>query len=74
MANTQPARGMRDFLPADVRRRDYVIGIVKEVYERYGFEPPAVVVPRLGPGEERTREADVYLIRHAAPYRASEPA
>ena len=42
---TQPARGMRDFLPADVRRRDYVIGVVKEVYERYGFEPletPAV--------------------------------
>src|ERR671911_2427231 len=42
---TQPARGMRDFLPADVRRREYVIGIVKQVYERYGFEPletPAV--------------------------------
>src|SRR6266545_98769 len=36
---------MRDFLPADVRRREYVIGIIKEVYERYGFEPletPAV--------------------------------
>ena len=36
---------MRDFLPADVRRRDYVIGVIKEVYERYGFEPletPAV--------------------------------
>lgn len=36
---------MRDFLPADVRRRNYVINIVKEVYERYGFEPletPAV--------------------------------
>ncbi|MEA2204433.1 MAG: histidyl-tRNA synthetase [Blastocatellia bacterium] len=45
MASTQPARGMRDFLPADVRRRDYVIGVIKEVYERYGFEPletPAV--------------------------------
>jgi histidyl-tRNA synthetase len=42
---TQPARGMRDFLPAEVRRREYVIGIVKQVYERYGFEPletPAV--------------------------------
>ena len=42
---TQPARGMRDFLPADVRRREYVIRIIKEVYERYGFEPletPAV--------------------------------
>jgi histidyl-tRNA synthetase len=38
-ANTQPARGMRDFLPEDVRRRDYVIGLTKDVYERYGFEP-----------------------------------
>ena len=36
---------MRDFLPADVRRREYVISVIKEVYERYGFEPletPAV--------------------------------
>jgi histidyl-tRNA synthetase len=42
---TEPARGMRDFLPEDIRRREYVIGIVKRVYERYGFEPletPAV--------------------------------
>src|SRR5262249_36865672 len=42
---TQPARGMRDFLPADVRKREYVIGRIKQVYERYGFEPletPAV--------------------------------
>ena len=30
---------MRDFLPADVRKRNYVIGIIKEVYESYGFEP-----------------------------------
>ena len=36
---TRPARGMRDFLPEDVRRRDYVIGIVEDVYRRYGFEP-----------------------------------
>src|SRR5947209_2047776 len=45
MNNTQPARGMRDFLPADVRRREYVIGVIRDVYERYGFEPletPAV--------------------------------
>jgi histidyl-tRNA synthetase len=44
-AQTQPARGMRDFLPEDVRRREYVIGVIREVYERYGFEPletPAV--------------------------------
>ncbi|MEO7673433.1 MAG: histidine--tRNA ligase [Pyrinomonadaceae bacterium] len=45
MASTNPARGMRDFLPSDVRKRNYVIGIIKEVYESYGFEPletPAV--------------------------------
>src|SRR4051794_35653520 len=45
MASTQPARGMRDFLPADVRKREYVIGVIKQVYESYGFEPletPAV--------------------------------
>jgi histidyl-tRNA synthetase len=36
---------MRDFLPGDVRRREYVIRVIREVYERYGFEPletPAV--------------------------------
>ena len=36
---------MRDFLPSDVRKRNYVIGIIKKVYESYGFEPletPAV--------------------------------
>ena len=36
---------MRDFLPEDIRRREYVIGVIKRVYERYGFEPletPAV--------------------------------
>ena len=45
MPRSEPARGMRDFLPEDVRRREYVIGVIKRVYERYGFEPletPAV--------------------------------
>ncbi len=37
--STQPARGMRDFLPEDVRRREYVVGIIRGVYDRYGFEP-----------------------------------
>ncbi len=35
---TRPARGMRDFLPEDVRRREYVIGVVSGIYRRYGFE------------------------------------
>src|SRR5262245_28119470 len=45
MARTEPARGMRDFLPEDVRRREYVVAVIARVYERYGFEPletPAV--------------------------------
>jgi histidyl-tRNA synthetase len=36
---------MRDFLPVDVRKREYVIGIIKQTYESYGYEPletPAV--------------------------------
>ena len=37
--STKPARGTRDFLPDDVRRREHVIRIVRGVYERYGFEP-----------------------------------
>src|SRR6187431_1896274 len=45
MVSTKPARGMRDFLPADVRRRHYVIGVIADVFQSYGFEPletPAV--------------------------------
>ncbi len=36
---------MRDFLPDQIHKREYVIGVIKSVYERYGFEPletPAV--------------------------------
>ncbi len=32
-------KGMRDFLPAEMLRRDYVFGIVREVFHLYGFEP-----------------------------------
>src|SRR5688572_5605480 len=38
-ASAQPAKGTRDFLPVDVRRRAYVTGIIRAVFERYGFEP-----------------------------------
>jgi histidyl-tRNA synthetase len=30
---------MRDFLPEDVRRRQFVIGVIADVYQKYGFEP-----------------------------------
>jgi histidyl-tRNA synthetase len=39
MPSTKPPAGTRDFLPDDVRRREYVVRVVRDVYERYGFEP-----------------------------------
>src|ERR1700704_5734170 len=37
--STKPPAGTRDFPPDDIRRRAHVIGVVRGVYERYGFEP-----------------------------------
>jgi histidyl-tRNA synthetase len=39
MPSTKPPSGTRDFLPDDIRRREYVVSVVRRVYERYGFEP-----------------------------------
>ena len=36
---------MRDFLPEDVRRRQYVIGVIADVYQKYGFEPLETELP-----------------------------
>ncbi len=32
-------KGFRDFLPKEARKRSYVLNILKEVFESYGFEP-----------------------------------
>ncbi len=32
-------RGMRDFLPADMHKREYVLNTVRQVFESFGFEP-----------------------------------
>src|SRR6187549_3341420 len=37
--SVRPARGMRDFLPQDVRRREHVVGVIERTYRRYGFQP-----------------------------------
>ncbi|HKU39440.1 MAG TPA: histidine--tRNA ligase [Polyangiales bacterium] len=34
-----PPKGSRDFLPRDVRQRQYVTNIVREVFQAHGFEP-----------------------------------
>lgn len=35
----QTLKGFRDFLPAEKRKRDFVLGKIVEVFERFGFEP-----------------------------------
>ena len=32
-------RGMRDYLPQDMLKREYVFGVVRDVFHLYGFEP-----------------------------------
>jgi len=41
MSNVKPRlpKGMRDFLPQAMIKRDYVFGVVREVFHLYGFEP-----------------------------------
>lgn len=43
--NKKPVTGMKDILPEEMQIRDYVIGIIKETYGRFGFasiETPCV--------------------------------
>jgi histidyl-tRNA synthetase len=37
--NAGPPKGTRDFLPRDVRQRQYAISVIRQVYEAHGFEP-----------------------------------
>jgi histidyl-tRNA synthetase len=39
MIEPRTLKGFRDFLPSEVKKRQYVIDILKEVFESYGFEP-----------------------------------
>src|SRR5437870_506399 len=61
--------GMRDFLPADVLRRQYVIDIVTEVFQNYGYEPLQTPVMELQEtltgkyGEDAERL--IYYAQHA---------
>jgi histidyl-tRNA synthetase len=38
MPPVNPSRGMRDFLPADKRRRDRVLDAIRSTYRSYGFD------------------------------------
>lgn len=38
-AVTKPPRGTRDFLPSELYRRQYVLSVIRDVYEAHGFQP-----------------------------------
>lgn len=35
----KPITGMKDIMPAEMQLRDYVIGVIKETYGKFGFTP-----------------------------------
>jgi histidyl-tRNA synthetase len=39
MIKTQTLKGFRDFLPKDVRKREFVLNTLRQVFETFGFEP-----------------------------------
>lgn len=65
----QPPRGMRDFLPEEMLRREYVFAVMKTIFERYGFDPaetPALeyweLLARKGGGGDAIRD-EIYSFR-----------
>lgn len=36
---SQTLKGFRDFLPQEVKKREYILNTLKKVFESYGFEP-----------------------------------
>ena len=37
--NKKPVHGMKDILPQEMQIRDYVMGVIKETYGKFGFTP-----------------------------------
>jgi histidyl-tRNA synthetase len=65
--STKPPSGMRDFLPADLARRRFVVETVREVYERYGFVPletPSIENLEILSGKYGEDEKLIYKILH----------
>ncbi len=65
--STKPPSGMRDFLPLDLARRRYVVEIVRDTYERYGFVPletPAIENLEILLGKYGEDEKLIYRLLH----------
>lgn len=56
-------RGMRDFLPEQMRKRDYVFGVLEEVFKAHGFEKietPAIELWEVLSGKYGEEEKLIY--------------
>lgn len=65
--STKPLSGMRDFLPQELVRRHHVIGVVREVFERYGFVPletPSIESLAVLTGKYGEDEKLIYRLMH----------
>ena len=65
MSSIEPKilKGMRDFLPEDMRRRKYVMNIIEQTFLRYGFEPcetPAIEYAEILEGKYGEEEKLLY--------------
>ena len=39
MTKPAPAKGTRDFSAVEIKKREYIFNIIKQVYQKFGFEP-----------------------------------
>lgn len=65
----QTVKGMRDFLPEDMIKRDYIISIIKKIFEKYGFDPletPVVEYAELLEGKYGEEEKLIYKFKDKA--------
>ena len=37
--NKKPVNGMKDIMPEEMQIRDYVMGVIRETYGKFGFTP-----------------------------------
>lgn len=66
MIKPQTLKGFRDFLPKEAKKRQYVIDILKKVFESYGFEPletPALETLDLLKGKYGEEEKLIYSFK-----------
>ena len=65
----QTVKGMRDFLPEDMIKREYIISIVKKIFEKHGFDPletPVVEYAELLEGKYGEDEKLIYKFKDKA--------